>query len=247
MSAAPAVTPRVLRDWRDRYSNADRFGAPDGPGTLALVTRERVLAACSLPRRGIVIACAQGEPSPAPTARLAGRPGQLAQPIVGRGVLLDVARHRRRRWLEDGTAILPSELDQCAESQGVALESGDLLLVRTGRLARARAERRFEEFAGGPAPGLSVHCAGWLFERQLALVASDTFAVEVVPPECSGVEAPLRGIALAGTGLVFGESFGLESLAEACGRDRRFAFLLVLAPLPGPDPGRARVLPLAIK
>ena len=31
-------------------------------------------------------------------------------------------------------------------------------------------------------PGLSVHCARWLYEREIAAVATDTWGVEAVPP-----------------------------------------------------------------
>ena len=61
--------------------------------------------------------------------------------VVGRGVLLDFPRHLGVEWLEDGHAIRPEDLDACAEAQGVAIESGDILLVRTGMMsALSRAE-----------------------------------------------------------------------------------------------------------
>jgi hypothetical protein len=38
--------------------------------------------------------------------------------VVGRGILLDMPRHRGERWLKDGLAIKPDDLDACAEAQG---------------------------------------------------------------------------------------------------------------------------------
>src|SRR5262249_56194796 len=38
--------------------------------------------------------------------------------MVGRGVLLDIARHLKVDWLEDGFAIDNDLLDACAKSQG---------------------------------------------------------------------------------------------------------------------------------
>ena len=42
--------------------------------------------------------------------------------VIGRGVLLDLPRHERVPWLENGTPILPSDLDACAEGSGVAID-----------------------------------------------------------------------------------------------------------------------------
>jgi Putative cyclase len=57
--------------------------------------------------------------------------------VVGRGVLLDVARHRDVDCLPDNEAVGPEELDDVAASQGVAMRPGDIVLVRTGRVGRA--------------------------------------------------------------------------------------------------------------
>src|SRR4051812_24673679 len=57
---------------------------------------------------------------------------KLAKGIVGRGVLLDVARLKGVDWLEGGYAITPDDLDGAAERQGVAVQSGDIVVFRTG-------------------------------------------------------------------------------------------------------------------
>src|SRR5262245_22833621 len=54
--------------------------------------------------------------------------------IVGRGVLLDIAGWKGVDHLGVGEAVTATDLDQCAESQGVKLQAGDILLVRTGWL-----------------------------------------------------------------------------------------------------------------
>src|SRR5262249_9771762 len=116
---------RTVREWGRRYSNWRRFGRDDELGTLNFITRERVLAAASLVRSGVVVSCAlpfgaehgdSGAPRGArwePIAQVArdGRvyndrdPAELpaagaraasidrfADGVVGRGVLLDLAR-----------------------------------------------------------------------------------------------------------------------------------------------------------
>ena len=44
--------------------------------------------------------------------------------MVGRGVLLDIARYKGVDWLEDGYGISNAELDATAEKQGVRIEAG---------------------------------------------------------------------------------------------------------------------------
>jgi kynurenine formamidase len=268
---------RTVREWGRRYSNWQRFGRGDELGTLNFITRERVLAAASLVRSGLVVSCAlpfgagDGESATPrgarwePLARIArdGRayndrdPAEVpaagaraasidrfADGVVGRGVLLDLARFAGRPWLDSGARILPAELDACAESFGVTIDTGDILLLRTGRLARCFAEGSWQGYADGPAPGLSLRCARWLSERQVAAIASDTAWIEVQPAETADFALPLHQIAVRDMGLRFGNTFHLDRLAEACAADGRYAFLFAAPPLHEID---APINPVAIK
>jgi kynurenine formamidase len=172
---------------------------------------------------------------------------KIASGVVGRGVLLDLPRLRGVPWLENGTPIYPEELDACAEACGVAVESGDVVLVRTGMLTRCLAEKSWHGYCGGPAPGLSVHCARWLYEREVAAVATDTWGVEVIPNETPDCFQPLHMISLRNTGLLLGEIFALDTLAAACAEDGRHAFLFVAPPLPITGAVGSPINPLAIK
>ena len=60
----------------------------------------------------------------------------LAQGVVTRGVLLDIPRLRGMKWLMDPEPIFPEELEEAEKAQGVTVESGDVVLIRTGHLAR---------------------------------------------------------------------------------------------------------------
>jgi len=166
--------------------------------------------------------------------------------VVGRGVLLDVARHRGVAWLEDGDAIAPNELDACAERQGVTVGPGDIVLLRTGKLARHLAAGSWDGYVG-PSPGLSLHCARWIFEREVAAVASDTYCVEVNPPETPDCAMPLHMVSLRNTGLLLGEMFALDELASACAEDGEWAFLFAAPPLPITGAVGSPINPLAIK
>jgi kynurenine formamidase len=167
--------------------------------------------------------------------------------VVGRGVLLDIPRHQGLEWLENGHAIRPDDLDACAEAEGVAIGSGDIVLVRTGMLTRCLREKSWAGYCDGPAPGLSIHCAGWLHEREVAAICTDTPAVEVVPFETEDCVAPLHMIALRNSGILFGEIFQLDDLARACAEDRRYAFLFAAPPLPITGAVGSPINPLAIR
>ena len=167
--------------------------------------------------------------------------------VVGRGVLLDLPRHRGELWLENGFAIGPELLDACAEDEGVAIESGDIVLVRTGMMTRCLDEGSWDGYCGGPAPGLSVHCSGWLYEREIAAVCTDTWGIEVLPNETEDCFQPLHMISLRNTGVLFGEIFHMDALADACAEDRRYTFLFTAPPLPITGAVGSPINPLAIR
>jgi kynurenine formamidase len=162
-------------------------------------------------------------------------------------VLLDLAHFAGRSWLDDGTRILPHDLDACAEALGVTIDTGDILLIRTGRMTRRHAEPSWQGYASAPAPGLSLRCARWLYEREVAAVACDGANVEVLPPETPDCERPLHQVAVRDIGLWFGNGFHLDPLSEACAADGRYAFLFAAPLLPSPQGLAAPIHPLAIK
>ncbi len=178
---------------------------------------------------------------------LANSIDKIKDGVVGRGVLLDMPRFKGLRWLEKGTPILPEELDACAEAQGVAVESGDIVLVRTGTITRCLEEKSWKGYCGGPSAGLSVHCARWIYEREVAAVCADTWGVEVLPNETSDCFQPLHMISLRNTGVLLGEIFLLDDLSRACAEDGNYAFLFTAPPLPITGAVGSPINPLAIK
>ena len=74
--------------------------------------------------------------------------------VVGRGVLLDIARLRGVEWiLADDDPITSADLDAAAERQAVEVRTGDALLVRTGFEALAEdcaADGQWDFFFSAP-------------------------------------------------------------------------------------------------
>jgi kynurenine formamidase len=168
--------------------------------------------------------------------------------LVSRGVLLDIARFKGTEALDDGYAITESDLLGCIEAQGRTSQVGigDIVLLRTGQLGRARGER-WGTYAGGPAPGLSFWTIDWIYRTQVAAIASDTWGVEVRPNEFPGAFQPLHQVVLPNVGLTLGEMFDLDDLAADCASDGVYECLLVASPLPFTGAVGAPANPQAIK
>lgn len=171
-----------------------------------------------------------------------------ASVIVSRGVLLDVGRFVQPETgeLPDGYAITVADLEGCAAAQGVRISRGDIVLVRTGQLGRARRDG-WGDYAGGPAPGLSLTTAGWLHRTEIAAVATDTWGFEVRPNEFD-VPAfqPLHQVVIPNLGLTIGEMWDLEELGSVAAESGRYEFLLSAAPLPITGAVGSPINPVAI-
>ena len=189
-----------------------------------------------------------GFPASSVTPRGAARCGidRHGSGVVGRGVLLDLPASLGVPWLECGQAILPDDLDAAARRQQVTVGAGDVLLVRTGWLRRVREEGLTRELSFRE-PGLGLDTARWLADHDVAAVACDNFAVEVVPPEERGTMLPLHLVLIRDLGLTLGEMFDLEALADDCAEDGRYEFFFSAPPLPFTNGVGSPLNPVAVK
>lgn len=148
--------------------------------------------------------------------------------IVSRGVLLDVPALRGVPYLDAGEAIFPDELEAAEQEAGLQVAPGDVLFVRTGRW-RLRAEKGAwdprERLAG-----LHAACLPWLHTRGVAALGSDGVS-DVVPSGVPGARIPIHEIAIPAMGLPLLDNLDFETLAGACAEERRWEFLLAVAPL----------------
>lgn len=151
--------------------------------------------------------------------------------LVTRGVLLDLPAVLDGYLLEPGDAVHPALLDRACARLGVTVGEGDIVLVRTGDMARRRSSPGWDGFALGDAPGLSLRSVPWLHERQVAGVVTDTWGVEVRPNEVAESFQPGHLAMIASMGLLLGEIWDLDALAADCAADGRYEFMLVAPPL----------------
>lgn len=171
-----------------------------------------------------------------------------AGPIVGRGVLLDVARALGTARLGDaehGLALTPGDLDAAAEFGKVEVRPGDIVLIRTGAMRALKAGDKLGY--AYPTSGPSMQSVPWFHAHDVAAVATDTMAFEVYPPERDDAQLPVHLLHLVEMGMLQGQNWDLEALAEDCAADGVYEFFLAASPEPFTRAVGAPVIPVAVK
>lgn len=170
--------------------------------------------------------------------------------FVGRGVLVDAARHQGLDCCPDEQGIGAEMLDAALSAQGVELRSGDMLLVRTGYLAKwwTRPEGMTPEDYFARTPGISKDTVPWLHEKGVSALACDNIGVELLVPEDPDDRVlPLHVACLVDLGLTLGELWDLDALAADCAEDGAYEFLLCAPPLHLPGGLGSPLNPIALK
>ena len=169
--------------------------------------------------------------------------------VCSRGVLLDVARAKGVNVLDCPYAITAEDLDDAAALGNVEIKSGDIVLVRTGRMSIYESEGGMAYCLGpsgdGSNAGFSLSTVEWFYDHEVAAVANDTLAFEVYPSE--DVPMAVHMLHLVDMGLTQGQNWNLESLADACENDGTYDFFLNATPEPFLGGVGSPVAPVAIK
>jgi kynurenine formamidase len=146
-------------------------------------------------------------------------------PIVRRGVLLDVAGRLGDAELPADFNITPEHLESAAKAQGVEIQNGDVVLLRTGWARFWNDAARYITGGRGmtaTGPGPEIEGARWLSKHGVFAVGSDTVAFERVP---SAMAVHVHLLVESGVHII--EALNLEDLAH----DRVYEFVFVAAPL----------------
>ena len=156
--------------------------------------------------------------------------GDKITPILSRGVLADLPAVKGVERLEPGYAVTGDDLDEALDHAGVALEPGDVLLVRTGQV------QLFHEgdtwAYNHDSPGLSTQSIRWVRDHDLGAVLTDTYIYEVWPPEDWAAMMAVHMIQLRDMGQIQGQNLDLEGLAADCADRGVYEGLLWAAPEP---------------
>jgi kynurenine formamidase len=154
--------------------------------------------------------------------------------VVGRGVLIDMARYFAKPRLDRAEAFSLADMLDAAQTQGVKIEKHDILVLRTGWLkvfyeedSSALEEEPFVE----PGLAFSADVVEWFKDMEIPAYATDTIANEVTLQPGTGVHSALHASLMRNLGVTFHEILDLEALADDCSEDRQYDFLFVAAPL----------------
>ncbi|KAF0866018.1 cyclase family protein [Pseudomonas chlororaphis] len=169
--------------------------------------------------------------------------------VVGRAVLIDMARHRGKKYLGRGETFNHLDLLAAAKAQGVAIEKRDILIIRTGSMGAFYEYGKTEFFKDLVEPGLtySRELVDWFNQMEIPNLVTDTIANEVITDPVSGVQIPLHCALMRNLGIAFTEIVLLEDLAEDCAADGQWTFLYTAAPLKIVGGSGAPVNPIVIK
>lgn len=148
---------------------------------------------------------------------------------VTRGILMDIPRLKGLPYLEPGTPIFVEDLEAWEKRAGMKVAPGDALFIRTGRWARRAAKGPWN--VGQNAAGLHASVAEWLKTRGVALIGSDA-ALDVVPSLVEGQNLPVHTLAITALGLNILDNQDLEALGDLAAAQKRWQFLLTVAPVP---------------
>jgi kynurenine formamidase len=164
------------------------------------------------------------------------------EPMLRRGVLLDVPAALGLPSCEPAYEITPDDLSAAEKLAGTSVEPGDVVLVRSGW------GRRFDEGTGAylgratGVPGVGAAGALWLAAREVHAAGADTIAFERLAAGAGHSHLPAHRVLLVDSGIYLIEALALDEIARAA----VYEFTLVLIPLPLVGATGSPVRPLAV-
>jgi kynurenine formamidase len=169
--------------------------------------------------------------------------------VVGRGILIDMARFRGKEWLDPAESFTHLDLLEAARAQGVVIEKRDILLIHTGWLARFYQIPADEFYRDWNEPGLaySRELVEWFQEMEIPNLVTDTLANEQSFDPVTGIEMRLHCALMRNLGIAMTEVCWLRDLAAACAKDGRWTFLYTAAPIKVAGASGAPVNPVVIR
>ena len=132
--------------------------------------------------------------------------------IATRAVLLDMASYFNANPVKEGTPFNRREIEGAMKRQGIkTIEKGDVVLFYTGWSALIGKDN--ERYNKGE-PGLGIEGARYLATLGVAMVGSDSWAIEVLPAEPNAGAFEVHQILLAQNGIYILENMNTEAMVK---------------------------------
>jgi kynurenine formamidase len=101
-------------------------------------------------------------------------------PLIGRGVMIDMAKHFGVETMAAGQVIGSADIKAAARAQGVRIRKGDVVLFHTGWTDGMLASDPKGWVSGEP--GLNNEAMAYMASLNPMAVGADTWGVDVIPP-----------------------------------------------------------------
>lgn len=161
--------------------------------------------------------------------------------IATRAVLLDMTSYFGMNPVKEGTPFNKAEIDGAMQKQGIkSIEKGDVVLFYTG-WAKLIGKDDARYSAGEP--GLGIEGARYLASLGVAMVGSDSWAVEVLPAEPNAGTFEVHQILLPMNGIYILENMNTEEMVK----DQAWESFFTLGPSRITGAVQAIINPIAIR
>lgn len=134
---------------------------------------------------------------------------EQVDPIIRRGVLMDLPAVDNVKRLEPGAVATADDLSRATSHHDLEVREGDVALIRTGN---AQAWGHPELYCDGP--GIDRSAAEWLAERGVFAVGADNLALDVIGLDDADLgPLPAHTVLIVQSGIHIIENLYLEELA----------------------------------
>src|SRR3984885_2617454 len=144
---------------------------------------------------------------------------ETAPPIVGRAVFLDIPGLKGLGRLPDRYEVTVDDLRQELVRAHLEIRTGDIVIVRTGKIQDFGDEAAFQ----AAEPGVGRKAALWLYDAGMAVLGTDTTGTEPLPFDDPAVTT--HGAMLTESGVHLIENLNLEEVSQANIREGFFVAL----------------------
>jgi kynurenine formamidase len=175
-----------------------------------------------------------------PAGQVRNSVAALHEGVVTRGVLIDLPALKGVPYVAPGGAITAVDFEAWEKRTGIRVRPGDVVLVRSGRWSPAASAAKVARSAG-----IHPSTAAWLHARGVSALG-DEGGTDTTPTTVEGINSPLHVLLLVGMGMPLIENLDLEQLASEAAAQKRWTFLLVIAPLNVRGATGSAVNPIAV-
>lgn len=171
------------------------------------------------------------------------------QGVVGRAVLVDLARHEGASRLEMHRQVRLGDIERALTSQRVNVLPGDVLVLRTGifRLFYEEGAAAFYEDFDEPGISYEPELVSFMMNQEIVGLATDTLCNEQPYSATVGAAFPMHVLLQRNLGISFHEALWLEDWADDCAADGVYDAFYIAAPLRLTGGTGAPMNPIAIK